>query len=216
MIQIQSILVIGDVNKISLIPFVCKMISEQSEHYFADTVEKIIKNIALSDEQKLALYLRPDIKEYIDNYGRFEDDIDVSNTIDRKFYPEHPKEKIAYLYYMGKKGSTFGKLNSGSRMCRIDEDPEFLFNMPFLCFEVLRKGLREINTNDTPTNKQIRSSMQSLLVESYIKYIHAALEVGLSISDLYEEIEWLLTNYSKNKRWLKLVSKTECLNELFI
>lgn len=213
--QIKAILKIGGEDKLNLLPFVFKITSEQSSYYYSDCVEHVMKSISFSDKATLRLYMRPDVKEHIDNIKNWDDDIQISQDIDRIFNLEHPREKIAYLYHMSTKGSLYGQLNAGSRMCMLDEDPDFLFHMPFLASTTLKKGIRSLNTKDTPVTNHIRTSMQSLAVEANVKYILAMMEVGHGVTDLIENINWIVNNYPNHQRWQKLISKTECLSEIF-
>ncbi len=213
--QIEAILVIGGSNKIGLVPFICKMISEQSHYYYADTIHKFLDVIEVSNEYEVLLHLRPEIKDYIESTGFIEDDIELINFIDTKFRVEHPKEKIAYLYFMGKRGSLLGLLNSGSRLCMLDEDPEFLFDFPSLAACSLKKGIDLLERSESVVADTIRTSMQSLVIEARVKYIHSILETGGRVSELCNDIEWVLDNHPRHQRWLKLVSKTEALSELF-
>jgi len=213
--QAEAVLKIGSNEKTGLIPFICKMVSEQSVHFYSDCLDKLMEEHKFTDEDVLNLYLKPEIKEYLSGIDDWSSEIDIANTIDRKFQIEHPREKIAYLYYMGKRGSVYGMLNAGSRMCRLDEDPDFLFNMPLLCAKILKEGITKLKASDSDSVMRIRTSMQSLVVESHIKYILAMLEMGESMSGLCNEIEWIMANYPQHQRWVKLVNKNECLSNLF-
>lgn len=213
--QVKAVIKIGGDNKLSLLPFVCKIVSEQSRLYYSDCVEHMLSRIHLGHEDTIALYVRPDVKEYIDGISDWSDDIHISQEIDRKYRLEHPREKIAYLYYMARKGSLYGQLNAGSRMCRLNEDPEFLFHMPLMSSRVLRKGLSTLHSTDNLVTNHIRTSMQSLVVESHVKYILAMMEMGYGITDLMDSIDWLVKNYPDHQRWKKLISKTESLSQIF-
>src|SRR5690606_17520294 len=119
-------------------------------------------------------------------------------------------------YYLGEKGSLFGQLNAGCRLAMLDEDPDFLFNMPYLCHSILRDAIYDIRTREDGIANKIRTSMQSLIVEAHIKYIHAKMECGSCVSELFKEIEWITTNFPNHQRWQRLVSKTEALSKVFI
>jgi hypothetical protein len=213
--QINAILCIGSDDKTGLIPFICQVISEQSTYFFAECADYFSESLPLSHEAMISVYLRPEIKEFLSSEIDLSNDHETCQFIDCKFEIEHPKEKIAYLYKMGKLGSVYAQLSAGSRMSSLDEDPSFLFDMPFLAREMLKKGIENLHARDTDSIKLIRSSMSSLIVEAHVKYIKASLDCGYSISDLIDEITWITSNSPNHHRWKKLVSKTKELDEIF-
>lgn len=215
--QIEAVLCIAVTNKLSLLPFVCTIISEQSEYYYSECADHFADALHLTDEDRITLHLRPDIKDYIDKQGHqaLIDDYNVCQSIDRAFSLEHPKEKISYLYYMAKKGSVYAQLSAGSRISRLDEDPDFLFNMPVLARAILREGIDNLKQTQRKNISIINSSMKSLIVEAYVKYINSSMDCGFFVTDLIEEISWLTNNYPNHHRWLKIIAQTKELNDIF-
>ena len=111
------------------------------------------------------------------------------------------------LYYVANKGGLYSQLASGSRMSRLDEDPDFLFDMPRLAKEVLQKGVDNLDRmleRNSSYAKYIRSNMQALVVEARVKLILSGLQCGDCASEYLYEIEWLKKFYPKNHRWIKL------------
>jgi hypothetical protein len=213
--QIRAILCIAVTNKVTLLPFICKIISEQSSHYYAECAEYFCNELSLSDEECIRTHLMPEIKEFIESLTDMSNDYEICQTIDRKFTLSHPKEKIAYLYKMAKLGSTYAQLSAGSRMSMLDEDPDFLFDMPLISRNILKKGIKSLKDKDSIDIKNIKSSMKSLIIESHVKYIKSSLDCGYNIVELIDEVTWLTTNSPNHHRWVKLISKTKELSEIF-
>lgn len=211
-----AILKIGGDNKICLLPFISMIISEMTHYEYNELAEIFSQLLKLNHQQQLSLHLRPDIKEYVDSLDFFSDMADdhkLSSDIDNYFDIKHPKDKIALLNYLAEKGGVFSRLASGTRLFRLDEDPEFLFDMPLLANISLKKGLNELyDLSNTALKRKILSSMQSMIIDAHVKYVASGLEIGLSIVELSSSISWLQTNCLNHRKWISTLSKYETLN----
>lgn len=202
--QISTVITIGGENKLSLVPFICHMIQEQTIHTYHDIVEVFCSKLNATSKTQLFLYLRPDIKAYIDETidtsDIKSDDYFISQEIQDSFVILHPKETIALLYYLGGKGGTYCKLTSGIKLSLLDESPEFMFNAPQLALETLTEGLKELN-KDRSLTLFIRSSLQSLVAEAHIKLLNAQSELDIKDETTVAAIKWIKDNKPKHHRW---------------